>query len=384
MRPWLLKPQTQTYQSRTENALNMVAMWFDPDYTKKQAKKRNEKRLKKDVNHIKLLFAALKNVQEYHIEWDKNPHYPTQLFQAFLDPLYSWRDTLTTLSIHIPVDLLNCFVTATLPHLRNIDITLSSGKMSQRRIDIHLDGFLVFLHNLKDTLRSLFIKTSPSSENLELSRFYRYLGTFPHLRSIGLMIPFDGAQLPDPQPFIKFVHKHSRTLESLSLQTARCAAHAGRLAPECFNWIQAIIASVQEPFPELENVAIALRPLRAPLDLITHFLRLHAPTLRSVALTDRMLEWGDVYNQILPALCSDSPLNLPPIPLRTLQMRVDAVTPWILRGFATKLPHLRHLKLELADRARMTGYTDDLVGSFCSSEFPFTDLCGISLAQVPE
>ncbi|KAJ3520940.1 hypothetical protein NMY22_g12525 [Coprinellus aureogranulatus] len=360
MKPWLIKPKTQTYQSRTEHVFNTVAMVFDPDHTKKQVKKRFERRLEKDINHIKELFAVLHSVQQYHMEWDNNPDYPSQLFKAFLEPLYSWRDTLTTLSIHIPVDLLNGFVTATLPRLRNIHICLSSGRMSQRKINIHLDGFLVFLHNLKDSLKSLSISSHPSSENLELSRFYKYLGTFPHLRAIALTVPLNGAHLADPRMFCSFIHKHSRTLESLSLQTTRCAPHAERLAPECLNWIQTIIASIQEPFPELEDVTIALRPLRAPLDILTHFIRMHAPTLKSVALTDRMLEWGDVYQHILPAFSSASPLDASMIRLQTLQMRVTAVTPWILSGLATKLPRLKHLKLELADRARMAAHIQDL------------------------
>ncbi|KAF6752876.1 hypothetical protein DFP72DRAFT_442645 [Ephemerocybe angulata] len=139
MRTWLVKPQTQTYQSRTENALNTVAMLFDKDHTKKQVKKRLEKRLKKDLWHITSLFSVLRGIQDYHIEWDKNPTFPPQLFTAFLQPLYAWRDTLTSLSIHIPVDLLNSFVTATLPNLQHIHVCLSSGKMSQGRINIHLD-----------------------------------------------------------------------------------------------------------------------------------------------------------------------------------------------------------------------------------------------------
>ncbi|KAF5340248.1 hypothetical protein D9611_007798 [Ephemerocybe angulata] len=355
MRTWLVKPQTQTYQSRTENALNTVAMLFDKDHTKKQVKKRLEKRLKKDLWHITSLFSVLRGIQDYHIEWDKNPTFPPQLFAAFLQPLYAWRDTLTSLSIHIPVDLLNSFVTATLPNLQHIHVCLSSGKMSQGRINIHLDGFLVFLHNLKDTLTSFSVRTTPGSESLELSRFFRFLGTFPHLRAVSLMIPFDGAHLPDPQPFCKFIHKHSATLESLALKTTRCTAHAERIAPECFNWIQTILASaIQDPFPELQNVVLALRPLRAPFGVLMDFLRLHSPTLKSVALTDRMLELGDVCNYILPALtASTNPIEAGYVPLKTLEMRVDALQPRLLNSLWKKLPWLKCLKLDIADRNQM-------------------------------
>ncbi|RXW12179.1 hypothetical protein EST38_g13677, partial [Candolleomyces aberdarensis] len=176
IKPWLVKPKTDTYQSRTENALNSVAMLFHPEYIRSQARKRFEKRMEKALNRVNTLISTLTNVREYTIEWDESQNYHARLFLSFLQPaLQSWHGTLTRLSIHVPLHLLNSFVTVKLPHLTDIHICLSSGNLTRREIDIHLDGFLVFLHNLKDTLTGMSIQTTPSSVHLELSRFFRYL-----------------------------------------------------------------------------------------------------------------------------------------------------------------------------------------------------------------
>ncbi|KAJ2923888.1 hypothetical protein H1R20_g13196, partial [Candolleomyces eurysporus] len=72
------------------------------------------------------------------------------------------------LSVQVPLDFL---ITIKLPHLTGIHISLISGNLTRREINIRLDGFLVFLHNLKDTLTSISIQTTPSSLHLELSSF---------------------------------------------------------------------------------------------------------------------------------------------------------------------------------------------------------------------
>ncbi|KAJ2919440.1 hypothetical protein MD484_g1027, partial [Candolleomyces efflorescens] len=367
IKPWLVKPKTQTYQSKTENALNTLAMLFNPDFTKSQARKRFEKRLEKDINRVHTLIATLTNVREYQIEWDESPKYHNRLFLSFLQPaLQSWHATLTHLSIHAPLDLLKTFVTVRLPQLTHIHICLSSGHLAQRQIDIHLEGFLVFLHNLKDTLTSISIQTTPSSENLELSRFFQYLGDFPHLRALSLMIPFDGAQLSsNPQMFTRFVLKHRATLESLSLKTTRCAVHSERVAPECINWIQTILSSIRTGLsgsgsdgiglPELQHVTVALRPLKAPLQIVSNFLAYHSSSLKSITLMDRALDLTDVC-AVLPAFSHSGLSQFVSMPLRCLEMRIDALSPHFLGLMARRLPGLQSLKLELVDRTQMTMY----------------------------
>lgn len=371
IKPWLVKPKTDTCQSRTENAFNSLATLFYPEYTKSQARKRFEKRLEKNLDRVRGLISTLSNVREYTIEWDESGNYHTELFMTFLQPaLQRWHGTLTHLSIHVPLDLLNSFVTVKLPHLTHIHICLSSAGLTQRQINIHLDGFLVFLHNLKDTLSSISIQTTPSSKNLDLSRFFNFLGTFPHLRSISLTIPFDGAHLSNPLMFTQFVLKHGAKLESLTLKTTRCGAHSERLAPECINWIQTILSSIRAGnggggtgLPELQHVAVALRPLKAPLHIVSDFLLAHCTTLESITLMDRALDLTDLC-AVLPAFSSSSGSGLTQfvsMPLKTLELRVDALSPHFLSLLQRRMGGLQTLKLEIVDRTQMARYTRDSV-----------------------
>ncbi|RXW12303.1 hypothetical protein EST38_g13551 [Candolleomyces aberdarensis] len=345
-------------------------MVFHPEYAKLQARKRFQKRLEKDINHASTLISTLTNVREYHIEWDESHDYHTRLFLSFLQPaLQRWHGTLTHLSIYVPLDLLNSFVTAKLPHLTDIHICLSSGTLARRVIDIHLDGFLVFLHNLKDTLTSISIQTTPSSVNLELSRFFRYLATLPHLRAIALTIPSDGAQLSlDSEAFSRFVQKHAAKLESLSLKTTRCAVHSKRDTPESINWIQTILSSIRAQtvggrLPELQHVAVALRPFEASLHVVSDFLAAHSTTLKSITLMDRVLDLPDVC-AVLPAFSTTGGSGLAQfvsMPLRSLEMRIDALSPHFLSLMARRLPHLQSLKLDLVDRTQMSRYARNSV-----------------------
>ncbi|RXW11929.1 hypothetical protein EST38_g13926, partial [Candolleomyces aberdarensis] len=329
--------------------------------------------MEKALNRVNTLISTLTNVREYTIEWDESQNCHARLFLSFLQPaLQSWHGTLTRLSIHVPLHLLNSFVTVKLPHLTDIHICLSSGNLTRREINIHLDGFLVFLHSLKDTLTGMSIKTTPSSVHLELSRFFRYLGAFPHFRSIALTILFDGAQLSlDPQAFSHFVQKHAATLESLSLKITRCAVHSERVAHKCINWIQTILSSIRAQtaggsgggsrLPELQHVAVALRPLKAPLHVISDFLAAHSTTLKSITLMDRALDLPDVC-AVLPAFSTTGGSGFAQhgsMPLRSLEMRIDALSPNFLSLMARRLPYLQSLKL---DRTQTSGYARNSVG----------------------
>ncbi|RXW20816.1 hypothetical protein EST38_g5028 [Candolleomyces aberdarensis] len=333
--------------------------------------------MEKALNRVNTLISTLTNVREYTIEWDESQNCHARLFLSFLQPaLQSWHGTLTRLSIHVPLHLLNSFVTVKLPHLTDIHICLSSGNLTRREINIHLDGFLVFLHSLKDTLTGMSIQTTLSSVHLELSRFFRYLGAFPHFRSIALTIPFDGAQLSlDPQAFSRFVQKHAATLESLSLKTTRCAVHSERVAPKCIDWIQTILSSIRAQtvgggsggdgsrLPELQHVAVALRPLKAPLHVISDFLAAHSTTLKSITLMDRALNLPDVC-AVLPAFSTTGGSALAQhgsMLLRSLELRIDALSPNFLSLMARRLPHLQSLKLDLVDRTQMSGYARNSV-----------------------
>ncbi|KAJ2923894.1 hypothetical protein H1R20_g13202, partial [Candolleomyces eurysporus] len=281
-------------------------MLFHPEYIRSQAKKRFEKHMEKAFNRVSTLISTLTNVRDYTIEGDESQNYHAGLFLSFLQPaLQRWNGTLI-LSIDVPLDLLNSFVTVKLPHLSDIHICLSSA----------------FL---------------------------------------------------DPQAFSRFVQKHAATLKSLSLKTARCAMHSGRVAPECINWIQTILSSIRAQtvggggggsrLPELQHVAVALRLLKALLHVISDFLAAHSTTLKSITLMDRALDLPDVC-AVLPAFSTIGGSGLAQfvsMPLRSLEMRIDALSPNFLSLMARRLPYLQSLKLDLVDRTQMSGYARNSV-----------------------
>jgi len=391
IKPWSINPRSMTYQGRTRRLLQAFAMLCDPDYTKAQLQKKIDKRLDKDTKRVDTLFSTMVNVQEYHIDWDQDPTHHALLFRSFLKSgLESWRDTLTHLALHIPLEHLATLARITLPSLCTFNIQFTTLALSLREINIYLDGFMVFLHNLKDTLTSLSISSNPRSEHLDLSRFFRYLGSFPHLREMGLKIPFDGGQLSDPHTLCNFIARHTHTLRSLSLQTTRCAVHSSPVAPESAFWIQTVLSTLQSPshphspahpplpaFPELRSLTLALRPLKAPLDLISTFLRAHAGTLEHLALLDRTLDLYDLRTTLLPPLLSRWPvLDLRFLaPLKSLEMRVDRISPHLLILLAQELPGLRKLRLEPADRgmyAVVSTFSPISVAQYMSLTLPAT------------
>ena len=367
IQPWLIPPRSKSHRSRTENLWNRFCMMLDPDHLKKQAERRFQRRIRKDIDRVTSALGAMKRVEEYEITWNEERRYHRQLFDAFLQPvLRDWAHTLVTLSIKLPPELLSLLVRVNLPRLENLEVTFHTAGLQEWNIHNALDGFIVFVHNTKDTLRSLSILSTSSSENLDLSRLFRLLKRFPRLRSASLSIPFDGGHLSNPTSFSSFLEMHRETLQCLSLKASRCTpVHTGKYDPDSANWIQRIIGSVHVPFPQLCSLELAMRPLRAPLHILSDFLTIHSPTLESLILNDRNLTFDDVQS-ILAPFASIHPEVLP---LKRLKLRVSYLSPELLFLLASQLPHLRSLSLNSTDvlcdetRKRSSRKSEELVSS---------------------
>ncbi|TFK23980.1 hypothetical protein FA15DRAFT_573734, partial [Coprinopsis marcescibilis] len=358
IRPWLLQPWTQTYQSRTENVLNQLATVFDPDYMKKQAEDRFQKRLTKQIERVQSTLFSFTNAQGYAIEWDGEADYHHEFYVGFLLPvLRSWRSNLTSLTLNVPLHILGTLAQVSLPKMRDIDVCFNTGKLDFTSINIHLDAFLVFIHNLRDSLESLSFHSTPGSEELDMGRLFRHIGTFPHLLAIALTIPFDGGHLTSVGTFLAFLQRHSEQLRSITLKTTRCSAHSGPIKPDCQNWVQTVMGSDAIHFPRLESVSLALRPLKAPWDNLQRFLGRHARTIRSLSVTDRTLNQDDVRQYIISPLTIASSSNSEAlVRLERLEIRVDVLSPGLLRLLAVNIPQLRTLKLTLVDKYRTAEY----------------------------
>lgn len=343
VKPWLVPPCTQSYQSRRENALKHLSALIDPHSAKKQAQYRLQKRFSKDIVWVQTTLATFSNIESYTLDWNGSTEFHPEFYTAFLIPvLRIWQSSLRHLTLCLPPQMYAKLSQFPMPRLEGVDICLDTGTMDALNVNIHLDALLVFIHNLKDSLRSLAIRTTPSSEELDLSRLFRHIGTFPHLRSFSITIPFDGGHLSSIPPFTRFLQKHSGTLEAFTLKTTRCSAHRKQVEHDGRNWIQTICRSFVEPLHHLESLTLALRPLKAPLDLLKDFLVSHSSTLKHLILTERSLSHEEVCDYII------SPLTCSGI-VKRLEIRVDSFSPQLLCSMASYLPNLHTLKLDFSE-----------------------------------
>ncbi|KAF8154767.1 hypothetical protein B0H34DRAFT_717780 [Crassisporium funariophilum] len=296
----------------------------------------------------------MRNIREYHIDWDETRPYHPEHYQAFLTPvLEKWTDLLVKLTIKVPPQILKSLAKVHLRKLEILEYHFSTGMMAFKDIDDAHDGFLVFVNNLRDSLQAISFSSTHTSQNLDMSRIYRLLGTFPKLNSVSLSIPFDGGHLCDPKTLIRFLEKHRSTLKNLNLFTSRCTVHVTPSDPECILWIQHILASVHTPFPQFRGLGIALRPLRAPLDALYRFLSMHSSTLHSLILTDRKLGCHELWKTVSET-----------VDLRHLRLKLDGLCPELLFDLASSLPGLQSLRIECSklhvhSRSRTRIWEDD-------------------------
>jgi len=350
--PWLVQPRTKTYVSRSENAWNHINTFFNAKYMEQQAEKRIQKRINKDIKRVTNVVQRLKNLQEYRVLYDeRSSTHHRHLIKAFLSPTIELlAPKLNKLTLKIPFDLLPNLSHVRLPQLRDLDVHLCTGEARMAQVQDSLDGFFVFIHNLR-SLEHLGISATSTSRYLDLSCFSTRWGSFPELRSFSLCIPFDGGLLSNPESLYTHVLKpHARTLEKLNLSTACCGISPGSRPPDSHYWIQRILkASFGTPFPRLREVELALRPLKASLDDLQTFLEYHAPTLEKLWLTDRALRNGEL-REIFDSLCPTSvfPTKQNHI-LKNLRIKVDELNAELLVLIAERFPQLSTLGLTFTD-----------------------------------
>lgn len=316
---------------------------MDPDYLLIQAEQRLQTRLSNVINLFNATAPALTGVKEYEIHWNESKRYHPELYKAFLAPLLGTWKGLEKLTLKIPPEMLSSLNQVRLPKLLSLEINLYTGDWSTVDINNEFDGFLVFIHNLKDTLKSITISSTSSSAHLNFVYFFTHLGRFPHLERFNFSIPFEGAQLPSTVSLQNFLESHRSSLRHLSLTTSRCGSHGGPTNPE---WIQAILSSVH--FPYLRSVELALRPVKADLVPISQFLGLHSTTLHSVALSDRELSCSQV-DDLIDGLGTSPAVS-------ELRLRVRYLSLDLLNSLALKLPQLEILALAFSDIVVTDGF----------------------------
>ncbi|KAF8811244.1 hypothetical protein BYT27DRAFT_7231726 [Phlegmacium glaucopus] len=336
IRPWLIRLPA----IRLSLWVNIHEI-LDSDYIEKENQQRLRKCLQKDIDLVVSAFDAMRDIKEYDICWDENSGYHPELYKAFFTPiLRKWTRHLVKLTIKVPPRFLGSLASVRLINLETLEYHICTGELPSGEIDHIHNGFLVFVNNLKDSLECISFVSTHTSRNLDITRIYRSLGPFPKLRSISLSCPFDGSHLSDPSVFVQFLEKHRYTLNSISLLTSRPTTHSTP-GPEYINWIQDILTSVHSPFPGLRSLALALRPLKAPLTNVSNFLKMHMSTLDSLILADRALEFYE-FAALMITHCSRFDLA----GLRHLRIKLNNFCPDILYYLASEVPGLTRLDIE--------------------------------------
>lgn len=346
--PWFVQPCAKSKSTRSSSRIDSIRIFihnlFDPDCQRRQLKSRIAKRIQKDITRVTDAIIGLRNLTEYRLGWD--PHRPShpELFEGFLCPILSHiGPKLVRLSLTVPPHMLRLLASIKLPHLEHLEVGVCTLEMPRKDVDEILDAFTVFVNNLYSTLESFSLSSRVPSHFLDLTRFFTHLGTFPHLRTFCLSMPFDGAHLASPSSLVGFLNKHHRTLRHLHLSTSRCSPTDTPLDPSSKYWIPNVLTSLVNV--SLDGLQLALRPLKADLTPITTFLTGHSHALDSLALTDRQLTFDEVA-MILGALADSTGQALV---LKRIRLQVPYLSPALLTFLATKLPRLELLELSFSE-----------------------------------
>lgn len=367
IRPWLVNTAANHPPglSLRRSILSNVNEILDLNYHSREQERRLQKCLRNDIKLVVCALEAMQYIKEYAIEGDEEKPYHLQFYNEFFTPmLQRWAGQLTKLTIMVPPQCLNDLASVRLRNLETLEYHFRTGSQSSKDIDDTHNGFLVFVNNLKDSLESISFISTFASINLDITRIYKSLGTFPKLRSISLSAPYNGTHLSDPLVFVHFLEKHRPTLEDISLLTSRCTDHSMPGNPETTNWIQKILASIHTPFPRLRSLALAMRPLRAPLTNVANFLEMHMYTLDSLTLADRAFNPSE-----FPPFMETSSGFLDLTGLRHFRVKFDNFYPEILYYLASKMPRLISLEIECSSIRSYHSPTDRINSNSVSYTF---------------
>lgn len=239
--------------------------------------------MNEDVSKVNAAFKQMENVEEYNIDWDNSFRYHPELYAACLiSGLDAWSEGLVKLTVKVPPAMLNSFARINLPKLESFHFQFSTGSLTFKEINVTHDGFIVFLNNLKDSLQSLAFSSTHSSQDLDLSRIFRKMGSFPSLSKVALSIPADGSHLSDPATFVRFLEKHRPTLEEINLLSSQipCPDKPDNYGA-IIDWRNRISGSVLSTARGFDS---SLQRLPSPFDVLGRFMNQHHLTLKKMNL----------------------------------------------------------------------------------------------------
>jgi hypothetical protein len=346
--PWLVqtraKSKSKSKSTGNSSRINTIRVFirnlFNLNRQKHRPKSPIASKIQKDIARVTDAVIGLRNLTEYRLRWDPHQPYHLELFEGFMCPILSHiGHKLVRLSLTVPPQILGSLAPINLPRLEHLEVGVCTLEMPRRDVDEMFDAFTVFVNNLYSTLESFSLSSRAPSHFLDLTHFFNHLGTFPHLRTFFLSMPFDGSHLTSPHSLVAYLNRHHRTLRHLHLSTSRCSPTDTPLHPSSKYWIPNILTSLVDP--SLWGLRLALRPLRADLAPVTAFLMQHSHALESLVLTERQLTFDEVV-MILDALADSTGQALV---LKRIQFQVPHLSPVLLNLLAKKLPRLALLEL---------------------------------------
>jgi hypothetical protein len=306
------------------------------------------KKYRKHIQRVVNTLRGLPSVNEYAIVSAENTVYHPDMFAAFIDRLMvetPFARNLTKLKLRLPPDKMSRMASARLPNLEVLDVHFATGATSTLAIQHHTDGFVTFVNNLKETLRSLSVSTSRTSTNLDLTPFYHRLGTFSRLSSFSLLIPADGSHLSDLNVVTRFLEKHVRTLEVLRLAADEMMSYLPRgrvIGAEAKLWLPNLVHSLTElslplPIDDLRVVELGLRPLRDDyMSRLSGDIAALAGNIERLVLSELALSLAEV-RELLQTVNVGR--------LQHLSLRVQCLSPELLLFLSQQVTHLPSLSL---------------------------------------
>ena len=346
IRPWqiecrVIAQQPQGFFGTLGQTLMHLISWSDEQSTGSAEEAYVRRKLSKAVKRITNAVENLPNVQEYKIQCLQSDC-DAFFVHGLIPTLKHWERTLTKLTLCVPPGELIHIPAVKLLRLESLELLFWSAATDPREFRFMvLDPLVVFVNNLYPALRSLSVTATRCAANIDLTPLFKGLGAFPHLRNFQLSMPYDGSSFSCIQPLLAFLAKH-RNIQCFRFSTLPTAPREAPTPDELKEWIPSILRSLDNSFGDIEEINVALRPLKANSTFTTlnEFLSTHGPNLTSLSLTeDTTLSFKEVHEMLKPrnSHAFDH--------LRRLSLRVKYLTVELFSFLAQTFPKLQELEI---------------------------------------
>jgi hypothetical protein len=299
------------------------------------------RKVSKAVKMITKAVQHLPNVQEYKIQCQQSDC-DDFFVHGLIPTLMNWEKTLTKLTLCVPPGELVNLPAVRLLRLESLELIFCSAATNPREFHFMvLDPLMVFVNNLYPVLRSFSVTATRNAANVDLTPLFKGLGTFPHLRKFQLSMPYNGSSFSCIQPLLSFLARHT-SIQCFWLSTSPTAPRNAPTPIELQEWIPSILKSLDDSFDDIQEINVALRPLRAHsiFTTLSDFLSTHGPNLSSLTLTeDTTLHFKEVHEMLKPRNSHGF------THLKRLSLHVQHISAELFSFLAQTFPNLQELEI---------------------------------------